>query len=170
MYLYPPHVFFSNTPDTPPVSNSPPADDDRSPEPIAQDSGLAPATPNFDGQTLAIKHVAAGSTACLDVSGGQAVNGGDVQTWDCNQSNAQQWTLEKRSLGRLRGFLPAGQQVWATTASTTAATSRPATAWASGVVSSDTDGAAGNQSVTIAAAGDGLHADLYQGQRRACGW
>ena len=74
------------------------------------DPGSGGGGPSFDGQTLAVKHVTADSTACLDVSYGNAVNGQDVWTWDCNDTDAQQWTFEQRTAGGLRGLLPPGQQ------------------------------------------------------------
>ena len=70
--------------------------------------GAPEATPepeeaDFDGQTLAVKHVTADSTACLDVKYGHASNGQDVWTWDCNNSDAQKWTFEKRTTGDYAG-------------------------------------------------------------------
>ena len=55
--------------------------------------------PDFDGQTLEVKHVTADSTGCLDVKYGKAADGQDVQTWECNETNAQKWTFEKRTSG-----------------------------------------------------------------------
>ena len=120
--------------------------------PPQQPSGDA--VSDFDGQTLAVRHVTADSTGCLDVQWGNASNGQDVQTWECNQSDAQQWTFEKRAAGdyqdsyRLvsklgnycldnRGDFTTGDRmgIWSCVG--------------------DTDGAAANQSVTLAASGDG---------------
>ena len=88
-------------------TDSPPPDDDddqpQPPQPVVQGSEITPSAPGFDGQTLAIKHVTSTSTACLDVSGAQASNGRDVQTWECNETNAQKWTLQKRTAGTYAG-------------------------------------------------------------------
>ena len=96
----------NNNPYQPPVAvqpgNSPPV------LPGLQLLGAPEATPepeeaDFDGQTLAVKHVTADSTACLDVKYGHASNGQDVWTWDCNNSDAQKWTFEKRTTGDYAG-------------------------------------------------------------------
>ena len=111
--------------------------------------------PDFDGQTLEVKHVTSDSTACLDVSYGTAANGQDVQTWDCNNSQTPRsgpWRSGPQAITRASTGLSAP---WATTAWTTAATSPPVTGWASGAASTTPDGAAANQSVTIAASGSG---------------
>ena len=94
---------------------------------------LGNSDPDFDGQTLEVQHVTADSTACLDVKWGNASDGQDVWTWDCNDTDAQKWTFEKRTAGAYTGIRTGWSASWATTAWTTEATSPPATAWASGV-------------------------------------
>jgi hypothetical protein len=39
---------------------------------------------------------------CLDLSGNSAYNGGKIQLWDCNGSNAQKWTYDTGGRIRLR--------------------------------------------------------------------
>ena len=137
--------------DPPPSENS---DDDRSPEPIAQGSGISPFVPDFDGQTLEVRHVTDDSTACLDVSGGQASNGRDVQTWDCNETDAQKWTLEKRTAGAYQGSYRLVSKLgnYCLDNRGDFSTSTRMGIWS---CVSDTDGAAANQSVSIAASGGG---------------
>ena len=149
--------------------NSPPPDNnDPPPPPVLGDIVLPPEAggsgSDFDGQTLAIKHVTSDSTGCLDVPGGHATNGKEVQTWDCNDTNAQQWTFEKRTAGtykdsyRLvsklgnycldnRGDFSTGDRmgIWSCV--------------------SDTHGAAANQSVTLAAAGTGYTITFTSGTK-----
>ncbi|MBE3016311.1 ricin-type beta-trefoil lectin domain protein, partial [Microbispora sp. NEAU-D428] len=74
---------------TPPTSPSP------SPtvSPTVSPSGPPPATSALKG---------VGSGRCLDVSGVSQANGAQVQIWDCNGQNNQQWT--STSAGELRVY------------------------------------------------------------------
>ena len=89
------------------VGNSPPPDNNDPndpPPPVLLGLVLGGnSDPDFDGQTLEVQHVTDDSTACLDVQWGNASNGQDVQTWECNNTNAQQWTFEKRTAGDYAG-------------------------------------------------------------------
>ena len=48
---------------------------------------------------LTLRHVSGGTVGCLDVQWARAKNGQNVQTWECNGTNAQKWRLEKRTAG-----------------------------------------------------------------------
>ena len=48
---------------------------------------------------LTLRHVSGGTVGCLDVQWAGAKNGQEVQTWECNGTNAQKWRLEKRTAG-----------------------------------------------------------------------
>ena len=119
-------------------------------------SGSESSSPDFDGQTHAVKHVTDDSTACLDVSYGNATDGQDVWTWDCNNTDAQKWRFEKRTAGDYKD----SYRLVSTIGSDTHCldnrgdftTSDRMGVWQ---CVSDTHGAAANQSVTIAASGDG---------------
>ena len=115
---------------------------------------LGNSDPDFDGQTLEVQHVTADSTACLDVKWGNASNGQDVWTWDCNNTNAQKWTFEKRTAGTYTGkyrlVSKLGNYCLDNRGDFT--TSDRMGIWS---CVADTHGAAANQSVTIAASGDG---------------
>ena len=113
---------------------------------------------SFDGQTLAVKHVTADSTACLDVSYGNAANGQDVWTWDCNDTDAQQWTFEQRTSGDYAGSYRlvsklAGENYCLDNRGDFDTSSRMGI-WQ---CVADDHSAAANQSVTIAPAGDGAN-------------
>ena len=117
------------------------------PQPVQQQD-------DFDGESVTIQHVTSDSTACLDVSYGTAADGQDVQTWDCNNTDAQKWTLEKRTagdhLGKYRLVSALGNYCLDNRGDFS--TSDRMGIWS---CVGDTDGAAANQSVTIAASGDG---------------
>ncbi len=51
------------------------------------------------GQNLTIMHESLLATGCLDVQWAHARNGQNVQTWECNGTNAQVWRLERRTAG-----------------------------------------------------------------------
>ena len=111
---------------------------------------------DFDGQTLEVQHVTADSTACLDVSGAIAENGRNVQTWECNNTDAQKWIFQKRTAGDYSGSYRlvslVGDDTYCLDNRGDFSTSDRMGIW--GCVS-DTHGAAANQSVTIEASGDG---------------
>ena len=110
----------------------------------------------FDGQTLEVKHVTADSTACLDVKYGNATNGQDVWTWECNKTDAQMWKFEKRTAGdyadSYRLVSTIGNDTHCLDNRGDFVTSTRMGVWS---CVSDTDGAVANQTVTIAASGDG---------------
>ena len=111
--------------------------------------------PEFDGWTYELKHVTDDSTACLDVSYGLARDGQDVWTWACNGTDAQQWTLEKRTAGAYKDSYrlvnKLGDGAYCLDNRGDFATSQR---MAIGTCVADTHADAANQSVTIAAAGD----------------
>ena len=54
------------------------------------------------GQTVNVRHESStlsSTTGCLDVQWGKAANGQNVQTWECNDTKAQDWRLEQRTTG-----------------------------------------------------------------------
>ena len=110
--------------------------------------------PDFDGQTLEVQHVTADSTACLDVKWGNASDGQDVWTWECNDTDAQKWTFEKRTAGDYTGKyrLVSGLGNYCLDNRGDFATSDRMGIWS---CVADTHGAAANQSVTIASSGSG---------------
>ena len=110
--------------------------------------------PDFDGQTRYVWHETADAEGCLDVQGGNASNGQDVQTWECNQTAAQQWVFEKRAAGDYKDSYRLVSKLgnYCLDNRGDFATSDRMGIWS---CVGDTDGAAANQSVTIAASGDG---------------
>ena len=116
----------------------------------------SPPQPDFDGDSVTIQHLTTDSTACLDVKWGDAQDGQDVWTWDCNNTEAQKWTLEKRTAGAYAGYYRVVSQL---SNDTYCLDNRGdfTTSDRMGIWScvSDTHGAAANQSVTIAASGNG---------------
>ena len=135
-----------------PVSSDDDSDDDDSSD--DDDNNTPIAMPNFDGQTYEVQHVTSDSTACLDVKHGNATDGQDVQTWECNDTNAQQWTFQKRTAGTYVGSYRLVSKLgnYCLDNRGDFSTSERMGIWS---CVSDTHGAAANQSVTIAAAGDG---------------
>ena len=139
--------------------NSPPPDnnDPNDPPPPPVPLGLVllgNSDPDFDGQTLEVQHVTADSTACLDVKWGNASDGQDVWTWDCNDTNAQKWTFEKRTAGAYKDSYRLVSKLgnYCLDNRGDFTTSDRMGIWS---CVADTHGAAANQSVTIAASGDG---------------
>ena len=58
------------------------------------------------GQTVNVRHESStlpSTTGCLDVQWGNAANGQNVQTWECNNTKAQDWRLEQRNAGAEAG-------------------------------------------------------------------
>ena len=125
--------------------------------------------PDFDGQTLEVQHVTADSTACLDVQWGNATNGQDVWTWDCNDTDAQKWTFEKRTTGDYKDSyrLVSALGNYCLDNRGDFSTSTRMGIWS---CVSDTHGAAANQSVTIEASGDGYTLTFAPAAARASGW
>ena len=118
--------------------------------------------PDFDGQTLEVQHVTADSTGCLDVKWGNASDGQDVWTWDCNDTNAQKWTFEKRTAGDYAGSYRLVSKLgnYCLDNRGDFATGDRMGIWS---CVSDTHGAAANQSVTIEASGDGYTLTFTRG-------
>ena len=152
---------FTVTVSAAPISgNAPPPDNNDPNDPPYQPpvlNGLVlggNSDPDFDGQTLEVQHVTDDSTACLDIQWGNASNGQDVQTWDCNDTDAQKWTFEKRTSGAYQGSYRLVSKLgnYCLDNRGDFATSDRMGIWS---CVGDTDGAAANQSVTIAASGDG---------------
>ena len=154
-------------------SNSPPPPDNNDPNNPYQppvllglvllgNSDSDSSDPDFDGQTLAVKHVTADSTGCLDVKWGNARNGQDVWTWECNGTAAQQWTFEKRTAGTYQDSyrLVSGLGNYCLDNRGDFATGDRMGIWS---CVADTHGAAANQSVTIAASGEGYTITFTRG-------
>ena len=138
---------------SPPPDNNDPNNPYQPPVPLGLVL-LGNSDPDFDGQTLEVQHVTADSTACLDVKWGNASDGQDVWTWDCNDTNAQKWTFEKRTAGDYTGkyrlVSKLGNYCLDNRGDFT--TSDRMGIWS---CVADTHGAAANQSVTIASSGSG---------------
>ena len=139
--------------------NSPPPDnnDPNDPPPPPVPLGLVllgNSDPDFDGQTLEVQHVTADSTACLDVKWGNASDGQDVWTWECNDTDAQKWTFEKRTAGAYKDSYRLVSKLgnYCLDNRGDFTTSDRMGIWS---CVADTHGAAANQSVTIAASGSG---------------
>ena len=66
--------------------------------------------PDFDGQTLEVKHVTDDSTACLDVQYGSASNGQDVADLGLQRNGRAEVDVREAYRRRLQGRLPAGEQ------------------------------------------------------------
>ena len=130
------------------------------------DSG--PASTDFHNQVVELQHVTADSTACLDVSYGNAANGQDVWTWECNDTDAQKWTFEKRTAGdykdsyRLVSKLSDGSYCLDNRGEFS--TSDRMGIWE---CVDDTHGTAANQSVTVEASGDGYTLTFVRGSDSA---
>ena len=62
-----------------------------------------PEAPQPAGSVVTLQHDMDGTTGCLDVQWGRAANGQNVQTWECNGTAAQEWTLEQRTAGPRKG-------------------------------------------------------------------
>ena len=61
-------------------------------------------TPPYQGsRTVVLENDLGSTTGCLDVQWGEAANGQNVQTWACNGTDAQEWTLEQRTSGDKQG-------------------------------------------------------------------
>ena len=156
-------------------SNNPPPPATPTPEPppppvllglvlVGNSDSDSDTPPDFDGQTLEIQHVTADSTACLDVQWGNARNGQDVWTWACNDTDAQQWTLEKRTAGAYQDSyrLVSALGNYCLDNRGDFATSDRMGIWS---CVSDTHHAAANQSVTIASSGSGYTLTFSSGTK-----
>ena len=138
-----------------------PSTPEPTPEPAPEPT---PEPVDFDGQTLELRHLTADSTGCLDVQWGRASNGQDVWTWECNGTDAQKWRFEKRAAGDYAG----SYRLVSTIGSGTHcldnrgdfADSDRMGVWE---CLDDTHHAAANQSVTIAASGDGYTVTFAKG-------
>ena len=120
----------------------------------------ASADVSFNGDTVRILHVASGSHACLDVSGGSASNGANVQSWECDGTDdGQLWRFERRTAGSHSGYY----RLVSETGSDTHCLDNGGDFSNNGAVKiwscvSDTHGAVGNQSFSLEdATGGGYH-------------
>ena len=118
------------------------------------DSG--PSTPDFHNQVVELQHVTDDSTGCLDVPAAQPENGKQLQTWECNDTNAQKWRLVKRAAGDKTGeykvVSQVGNEAYCLDNRGDFVTSARMGLW---TCVDDSHGAVANQSVTITASGDG---------------
>ena len=70
-----------------------------------------PGGPSSSDQTLSalldkdltLRHVSGGTVGCLDVQWADAKDGQNVQTWECNGTNAQKWQLQQAHGRRAEG-------------------------------------------------------------------
>ena len=119
-------------------------------------SAYADSPDDFDDQILEVMHVTDDSTGCLDVKHGNASDGQDVWTWECNKTDAQKWKFEKRTSGAYAGSYrlvsTIGNDTHCLDNRGDFTTSDRMGVW---TCVSDSHGAAPNQSVTIAESGDG---------------
>ena len=118
------------------------------------DSG--PSMPDFHNQVVELQHVTDDSTGCLDVPAAQPENGKQLQTWECNDTNAQKWRLVKRASGDKTGeykvVSQVGNEAYCLDNRGDFVTSARMGLW---TCVDDSHGAVANQSVTITASGDG---------------
>ena len=130
--------------------------DDGQTPPQTQIQTLTPSVPDFDNQVVELHHVADDSTGCLDVPGGWPDDGKEIQTWECNDTPAQQWRLVKRISGDKAGeysvVSQAGDKTYCLDNRGDFTTSDRMGVW---TCVADTHWAVDNQSVTIAASGAG---------------
>ena len=110
----------------------------------------------FDGKTLALWHLSDDSVACLDLRWGNASDGQDVQTWECNGTDAQKWKFQKRTSGDYAGSYRlvslVGDDTYCLDNRGDFSTGDRMGIWS---CVDDSHGAAANQSVTITASGSG---------------
>ena len=62
-----------------------------------------PEEPEPVSSTVTLQSDMGGTTGCLDVQWGTAANGQNVWTWACNDTAAQEWTLQERTSGPRKG-------------------------------------------------------------------
>ena len=138
----------------PPPDNNDPNDPPYEPPVLIGLVLVGNSDPDFDGQTLEVQHVTDDSTACLDVSWGNAKNGQSVWTWECNSTAAQQWTFEKRTAGTYQGSYRLVSKLgnYCLDNRGDFTTSSRMGIWS---CVDDNHSAAANQSVTVAASGEG---------------
>ena len=136
-----------------------------------------PAQPGQDasplvGKTLTVSHVTDEATGCLDVSGGQASNGQNVQTWGCNGTDAQKWTLEKRTAGDHAGRyrLVSGVGDGASYCLDNRGDFSNSDRMGIWQCVADSHGAAANQSFDLAASGDGWVLTFVRGNASSMLW
>ena len=133
------------------------------PEPVTTPEPVV----NFDGQVWEVRHVTDDSTACLDVSYGDATNGQDVWTWECNDTDAQKWTFEKRTAGDYAGSYrlvsAIGNDTHCLDNRGDFSTSDRMGVWE---CVGDDHWAAANQSVNVEVSGDGYTLTFTQRQRQ----
>ena len=94
----------------PPISPSDPADPPPLP-PVPLGNAILVGSPSSDadpeplgpsdyvGQTIELRHDNGRTVGCLDVTWAHARDGQNVQTWECNGTDAQKWLLEQRTAG-----------------------------------------------------------------------
>ena len=150
-----------------PVATPEPPQPVATPEPQQEsDDDDSDGQPDFDGQTLEVKHVTDDSTACLDVKHGEASDGQEVRTWECNDSDAQKWTFEKRTEGDYAGSYrlvsAIGDDTHCLDNRGVFETSHHMGIWS---CEADTHWAASHQSVTIAESGDGYTLTFTDGDK-----
>ena len=150
-------------------SNSPPPSAEGYGNPDDQPA-LAPS--DFVGKEIEIEHDNGRTVGCLDVTWGHAQNGQNVQTWECNGTDAQTWRLEQRTAGdhagryRLVSALAGGQTYCLDNRGDFRNSDRM------GIWScvADTHGAAPNQTFDLTAAGDGLTLTFTRGSASVVMW
>ena len=131
-----------------------------------------PPTLSFTGQAVTLSHVAGGTTGCLDVDGGAAENGRNVQTWECNDTKAQVWQVEQRPggdhAGRYRLVSDVGDgSTYCLDNRGDFSNSDRMGIWE---CVADTHGAAANQSFDLTASGDGWVLTFVQGDASSMLW
>ncbi len=133
------------------VGNSPP------PAQRSPGQGAGQGVAQFIGKTLSLSHVTADATGCLDVNGGGANNGQNVQTWACNQTKAQEWRLEQRTAGDHAGRyrLVSGVGDGSTYCLDNRGDFSDSDRMGIWSCVADTNGAAANQTFDLTASGDG---------------
>ena len=148
-------------------SNSP--SDSPPPEPPAEPP---PSASDFVGKEIEIEHDNGRTVGCLDVTWAHAQNGQNVQTWECNGTDAQKWRLEQRTAGdhagryRLVSALAGGQTYCLDNRGDFRNSDRM------GIWScvADTHSAVPNQTFDLTAAGDGFTLTFTRGSASVVMW
>ena len=124
---------------------------------------------DFDGQTMYVWHETDDSEGCLDVKYADAKNGQDVWAWECNKFDAQKWTFEKRTSGDYKDSYRLVSKLgnYCLDNRGDFATSDRMGIWS---CVGDTHGAVPNQTVDIAASGEGYTITFVRGSDSKSVW
>ena len=143
--------------------------------PSARGSPRATAGPGrvpFVGREVEIRNDNSSTVGCLDVPGSQAANGQNLQTWECNGTDAQKWRLEQRVAGdhagryRLVNALAGGNRFCLDNRGIF----RDSDLMGIWTCLDDTHGSVPNQTFDLAPSGDGWTLSFTRGSSSAVMW